>query len=215
MEQNKFLYVLDFYYETCKLKEVERSGWIQWGVLKNKRRESIAEHVYGTQQLALTIYAQFKDVCNIDIYKVIAMLACHETEEILIGDYTPADTITEEEKLELGKNAVEKITKNLEHKEIFKILIDEFNERKTDEAKFAYLVDKLECLLQAKKYSDEKRGTFETASKDILQNEKVQKVIKDGAKDMAETFIFYHEPKFAEDEIFKRLVELLKTYKVN
>ena len=52
MEESKLENVLGFYYETIKLKEVERSGWNTWNVSRDKRVESIPEHVYGTQQLA-------------------------------------------------------------------------------------------------------------------------------------------------------------------
>ena len=82
MEESKLENVLGFYYETIKLKEVERSGWNTWNVSRDKRVESIPEHVYGTQQLAFAIYSEF-DI-DIDIFKVNSMLAYHETEEIIL-----------------------------------------------------------------------------------------------------------------------------------
>ena len=104
MEKEKILNILHYYYETATLKEVERTGWKIWNVSRNKRIESIPEHIYGTQQLAIAIFSEFN--LNIDIFKVIMMLSIHETEEIYIGDKTPFDNISEQEKNKIGEIAV-------------------------------------------------------------------------------------------------------------
>ena len=136
MEQSKLEKVFEFYYKTCKLKEVERSGWNTWNVSRDKRVESIPEHVYGTQQLAFAIYSEF-DI-DVDIFKVNSLLAYHETEEIDIGDLNPFSGVSTAQKAELGTIAVEEIVANMKKKKLVKSLIDEFNERKTPEAQFDY-----------------------------------------------------------------------------
>lgn len=146
-EQN----VIEYYVLCNKLKNIIRTGWIDWKV-KRKRIESVAEHIYGTQMLALAIYSEYK--YEIDIKKVILMLALHELEEIKIGDLTPFQ-ITKEEKKKIGKKAVEDIIKNLNIKEDIDKIIDEFDERITKEALFAHHIDKLECDLQCKLYDEE------------------------------------------------------------
>ena len=110
------------------------------------------------------------------------MLSVHETEEINIGDKTPFDGVSDEEKLKMGKLAVAKTFSSLSKRDMFTMLIDEFNERKTPEAKFAYFCDKMECDLQAKKYSDDERCSFERVSKNIMEDERVKKIIANGAK---------------------------------
>ena len=147
-EQN----VIEYYVLCNKLKNIIRTGWLDWKV-KRKRIESVAEHIYGTQMLALAIYSEYK--YEIDIKKVILMLALHELEEIKIGDLTPFQ-ITKEEKKKIGKKAVEDIIKNLNIKEDIDKIIDEFDERITKEALFAHHIDKLECDLQCKLYDEEK-----------------------------------------------------------
>ena len=77
--------VLNYYVLCNKLKNVIRTGWKIWNVKKD-RLESIAEHVYGVQMLAIAMYSEYK--YDIDIKKVIFMLAIHELEEIYIGDLT-------------------------------------------------------------------------------------------------------------------------------
>lgn len=146
-EQN----VIEYYVLCNKLKNIIRTGWIDWKV-KRKRIESVAEHIYGTQMLALAIYSEYK--YEIDIKKVILMLALHELEEIKIGDLTPFQ-ITKKEKKKIGKKAVEDIIKNLNIKEDIDKIIDEFDERITKEALFAHHIDKLECDLQCKLYDEE------------------------------------------------------------
>lgn len=213
MEKEKLLNILHYYYETNILKEVERKGWKYWNVSRNKRIESIPEHIYGTQQLAIAIFSEFN--LDIDIFKVITMLSLHETEEINIGDITPFDNVSEKEKLKIGKSAVEKTFSVLSKKDLFTNLIDEFNERKTPEAKFAYYCDKMECDLQAKKYSDDGRCSFENISKNILNDNRVKNIIANGAKSVGDVFIDYDTYKYKESDIFSSLVQYLKDYSIN
>lgn len=85
-----------FYMLATQLKYKIRSGWDKshWNVSKN-RLESIAEHVYGTCILALSIDSEFKT--SLDINKVIKMLVLHELGEVIIGDITPFDGICKED----------------------------------------------------------------------------------------------------------------------
>lgn len=143
--------VLRFYVLCNKLKNVIRTGWTDWKVNRD-RIESVAEHVYSVQMLALAMKSEYQ--YDIDIEKVIKMLAVHELEEILIGDLTLFQ-ISKEEKDKLGHEAIKNVLKGLIDKEEIINLITEFDERKTKEARFAFYCDKLECDLQAKLYDEE------------------------------------------------------------
>lgn len=140
--------VLRYYVLSNTLKNLIRKGWLDWK-LKSDRIESVAEHVYGSLMLAIAMKSEYD--YDIDLEKVLVMLAVHETEEIIIGDLTLYD-IGREEKENLGHEAVEKIFSSLVDKKKYKKLIFEFDERKTKEAKFAFFCDKLECDLQARIY---------------------------------------------------------------
>lgn len=144
--------VIEFYVLTNKLKNVIRTGWLNWHV-SNTRIESVAEHVYGTLMLALAIYSEYE--VDVDIKKVLYMLSIHELEETIIGDLTYLD-ISSDDKVKIGHKAVEKILSGLIKGEELKKIIFEFDERKTEEAKFAYYCDKLECDLQCKLYDERK-----------------------------------------------------------
>lgn len=140
--------VLSYYVFCNKLKTVMRKGWQDWTVKKD-RLESVAEHIYGVQMLAISMHSEFGYKVNLD--KVLKMLAIHETEEIIIGDLTLFD-INREEKAKLGHDAIQKIFEPLVKKDEYINLILEFDERKTPEAQFAYFCDKLEADLQARLY---------------------------------------------------------------
>ena len=143
--------VVEYYVLCNKLKDVVRTGWKDWNVSRD-RVESVAEHTYGVQMLAIAMKSQYE--YDIDLEKVILMLAVHELEEIYIGDLTLFQ-ISKEEKARLGHEAVAKVLDGILDKEQISNIILEFDERMTKEAVFAYHCDKLECDLQSKLYDEE------------------------------------------------------------
>ena len=144
MEEMKLKNATRFYLLATQLKYKIRSGWDEkhWNV-SNDRIESVAEHVYGTCILAIALHSEFK--CNIDLNKVIKMLVVHELGEVIIGDITPFDNVSNEEKLKIEHKAISRVIGELVKKDELIALLDEFDERKTKESIFAYLCDKLEA----------------------------------------------------------------------
>jgi len=137
---------------TNKLKDkVKRSGWFQKGI-KRHRVESVADHIYGCQMLAYAMYSEFN--YDVDISKVILMLALHEIGETIIGDITP-DDMPSSQKRELERKATLKLLSMIPNGDFIKDIFLEFEEGKTPEAQFAYQIDKAECDLQAKLYAQE------------------------------------------------------------
>ncbi len=202
--------VVDFYVLCNTLKNVVRSGWKIWNV-KKERLESIAEHIFGTQMLAISMWSEFK--YDIDIKKVLTMLAVHETEEIIIGDLVWFE-ITPEEKNEKGHKAVADIFSKIAGSDEIKNLIYEFDERKTPEAKFAYFCDKLECDLQCRLYDDagcvdihEQNGNLS------LENDKVKKCIEEG-KSWSEVWIEFDQDKIDFDENFFAVSNYIKSNRI-
>ena len=66
MQTNKEERVLNYYVLCNKLKDVIRTGWKTWNV-KRDRLESVAEHVYGVQMLAIAMKSEYS--YDIDINK--------------------------------------------------------------------------------------------------------------------------------------------------
>lgn len=189
------------YYVLCnKLKTLVRTGWKNWKV-KTQRVESVAEHIYGTQMLAIAMKSEYG--YDVDMDKVLKMLAVHETEEILIGDLTLFD-ISKEQKNKIGHAAVEKIFSSLIGSQEYKQLIFEFDQRTTKEARFAYYCDKLEADLQARVY-DLNGGVNVAEAKQneiYLNNEEVKSLIDSGLS-WGQMWIKFDQNRYGYDENFK------------
>lgn len=200
------------YYVFCnKLKNIVRTGWKDWQV-KRERLESVAEHIYGVQMLAIAMKSEYE--YDIDLEKVLFMLAVHELEEILIGDLTLFD-ISKEEKEKMGHEAVEKVLEGLMEKEKIQSLIIEFDERKTKEADFAYHCDKLECDLQAKIYDEE--GCVDLNNQQgnkSFTTPEVQNLLKSN-KTWSGMWLDFGQKRYNYDENFKRVSNYAKYNKIN
>lgn len=203
--------VVKYYVLTNKLKNVIRKGWKDWKVKRN-RIESVAEHIYGVQQLAIAMYSEFK--YDINIYKVIMMLAVHEVEEIIIGDLTCFD-IKAEDKEKLGHEAIEKVLGNLLNKDEIKSLILEFDERKTKEAIFAYHCDKMECDLQCRIYDEENCVDMnDQEDNKTFHDKRVQEIINSGDREWSSMWLEFDRSKYSDDENFIKVLEYIKDNKI-
>ncbi len=195
--------VINFYILTNKLKNIVRTGWKNWHV-SAERVESVAEHIYGTQMLALAMHSEYK--YTLDIKKVIYMLAIHELEETIIGDLTYKD-ITKEEKEKIGHQAVENILKELLTGEEIKQIIYEFDERKTKEAKFAYLCDKLECDLQCKLYDENNYVKVEDQLAEDNHRPDVMDKLRKGETTWSYSWLNHDRPIYELDENFMEVLD--------
>lgn len=202
--------VVKFYVLCTRLKNVVRTGWKEWGVNRD-RVESIAEHIYGTQMLAIAMWSEFN--YKVNLTKVLAMLAVHEMEEITIGDLTPFE-ITKQEKNNLGHRAVEEILISLTKGSTIKDLIFEFDERETAEAKFAYCCDKLEADLQCKLYDEENCVDLANPVTEKARNiESVKKVLNE-QKTWSGAWLKFGQMMHNYDENFLSVSEYAKNNKI-
>ena len=193
--------VIKFYVTCNKLKNVIRTGWKDWNV-KRERLESVAEHVYGVQMLAIAMKYEFQ--YDIDMMKVIFMLAIHEIGESVIGDLTLFD-ISKEEKNKIEMEAVSNILKGiLNGKEIEELFI-EFEERKTKEAQFAFYCDKLECDLQCKIYDEEHCVDLsDQESNNIINDPMVNKLLM-GGESWSSMWLNFGQERYKYDEYFTKV----------
>ena len=130
-----------------KLKQVKRLS-----IIKEKgRRESDAEHSWHlvTTLWLLSEYYEKK----IDLEKAIKMGIIHDLPEIIAGDvYAHSTEITKEQKKKNEREAMKKIISEMPPKfaKEVKQLWEEYEEGKTEEAKFVWLTDKLMPRLMRK-----------------------------------------------------------------
>lgn len=200
---NKAENVIKFYVLCSKLKNLIRTGWKDWNV-KAERVESVAEHVYGVQMLALAMYSEYQ--YNIDIEKVLYMLAVHELEETIIGDLTFLQ-ISAEDKAKIGHEAIEKILVDLIKGEEIKKIILEFDEHKTAEALFAYHCDKLECDLQCKLYDEAHLVDPYDQKESVEHSEDVMNKLKNGTATWSGLWLEKGRNVFLDDEHFLEVLD--------
>ena len=205
--EKKIKDLLQFYLLATELKDKIRSGWKVWNI-DRERVESVAEHIYGTCILAISIDSQFE--LDIYLYKVLMMLVLHEIEEIRIGDLTPFDKVIKEEKRKLGKQAVEEILNTLDKKIQYIELIEEFENMQTNESIFAKMCDKLEADIQCKLYCEEKSIDInKKENAHLIKDYRIQKLLNNGEKTVADLFIENDRPIYKE-KVFEEIANYIK-----
>lgn len=166
---------INFIIEIDKLKSVYR----QTLLTDNTRYEGDAEHSWHLATMAFLLKDYSKDP-NLDILKVIKMVLIHDVVEIDAGDTYCYDVVGYEDKREREEKAAERIFKILPEKQAEEILHlwEEFEERKTSEAKFAAALDRLQPVLN--NYYTEGKSWIEHDIK-VSQVIERNKHINDGA----------------------------------
>ena len=197
--------VINYYVLCNKLKDVIRTGWLDWKV-QRERVESIAEHVFGVQMLAIAMKSEYK--YEIDIMKVIYMLAIHEIGETIIGDLTQFQ-ISKEEKEKIEHEAVHKILSSLIDGKQIEELFLEFDAHETKEAMFAYQCDKLECDIQCKLYDQEGCVDVEHQEGNATANDETVKQLLEG-QSWSDMWIDFGQRKYPYDKNFMSVSQYVK-----
>ena len=134
---------LDFILEIDKEKNILR----QTHLSDHGRRENDAEHAW---HMAIMAYL-LKEYSNepVDVAKVMIMCLIHDVVEIDAGDtyaYDAEGLKTQKAREEAAKERIYSLLPD-DQKQDLQALFDEFEERKTPEAKFARALDNLQPLL--------------------------------------------------------------------
>lgn len=200
--------IINFYLLATSLKTKIRRGWIKWHV-SSERLESVAEHIYGTCILAISIDSEIN--LNIDLNKVLKMLILHELEEIIIGDIIPTDQIDETDKYRSGMQAIKIILDGMIKEKEYYELIDEFNKCETEEAKFAFLCDKLEADIQSKVYSDNDWcDIFSSLNFSMINSLAVKSLDIAKPKTLFDLYSSHDSIYFENNDIFIEIINYLK-----
>lgn len=202
--------VLKYYAICSKLKHIIRTGWKVWNV-QGERLESIAEHVYGVQMLAISMASEYN--YDIDIMKVIFMLAIHEIGETVIGDITLFQ-MPKEDKERIEHEAVHKILDGLIDGDKIEELFLEFDSHSTKEAMFAFQCDKLECDMQAKMYYEEGRVDLNNQKNNNVINDPSVKKYLDNGETWDSMWLHFSQEKYPYDENFKSVSDYALNHKL-
>jgi len=159
--------IISYFQEIGRLKKVKRKGWVMDGV---KDPESVSEHSWRTAFMVMIL----GEKRSIDLERAMKMALIHDMPEANTGDiveigkrnYTlpgtglpkeKYDQVSQKEKNELEVRAARKFFSG-EHFKLWK----EFQNGKTEEARFVKDVDRLEMALQALEYETEGNHTSKT-----------------------------------------------------
>lgn len=137
-----------FIHDVGKLKRKARAGWVKHNV---DQPESVAEHSFRMGIMAYTLAPKF----GLNPDKVLKMSLFHDLSEYKIPDYTPLDNVTKEAKYKETREAMKELCSQIENGDEIFSLWNEFEERKTPEAKFVKALDRLEMMFQAEEYAQE------------------------------------------------------------
>ena len=85
-------------------------------------------------------------------------------------------------------------------------LLDEFNEHKTKESIFSYMIDKIECDFQAKMYDLEGVMDYDKTREDLKYYGDRAEYIDEHSKCASDFWIEYDKPKYDNEPIFKELI---------
>ena len=214
--EEKIRNAMKFYLLATKLKYKIRSGWDEnhWNV-DSKRIESIAEHIYGTLILAISLNSEFE--LEFDMEKVLMMLTIHEIGEVLIGDITPFDKITIQEKAKIEHIAMKNVLGDLLKKEEMFDLLIEFDSHNTKESKFAYLCDKIEADIQAKIYQDMgyQHDLDHQNNNVVFKNPKINQMIENGAQSAFDIWYEWDKSKYKDEPVFEKVLLYIKNNNTN
>ena len=161
----------------------------------------------GVQMLAIAMKTIYQ--YDIDIMKVIYMLAIHELGETIIGDLTQFQ-ISKEEKEKMEHEAVHSILSSLIDGDKIEDLFLEFDSHATSEARSAYQCDKLECDIQCKLYDQE--GCVDLKQQEgnaTADNELVKKLLENG-QSWSDMWLEFGQRKYPYDKNFRAVSEYAK-----
>ena len=133
---------IDFLLEIDKEKEIYR----QTHILGGKRRENDAEHAWHMAIMAFVLQEYANE--TVDVLRVMKMVLMHDLVEIYAGDTYAYDEGGKETQRERELAAADRIFGMLpeDQGKEFRTIWDEFEEKKTPEAKFARMLDNYQPL---------------------------------------------------------------------
>jgi putative hydrolase of HD superfamily len=136
--------------EAYGLKELDRAGWLRVGV---EAPESVAAHSWGMALAALLLCPP-----GLDRGRVLAIAILHDLPEVKVGDITPHDGISTEEKHRRERVAAARLFAG--RPELW-ALWEDYEQARSPEARFVRALDKLDMGLQAQLYGAQGYSTEE------------------------------------------------------
>lgn len=146
--------ILEFLGFVSKLKRVKRAGWLRY--IDPSHVESVGDHSFGVAAhfLALSDEELVVNGNAADRGRCIMMALTHDLAESVVGDLTPYDPITTEEKQVREREAIKTICSTIDQRRASELvaLWEEYEEGRTAEAQLVKDADKYDMIAQAFEY---------------------------------------------------------------
>lgn len=168
---------MNFLIEIDKLKNIERKTKL----IHASRLENDAEHSWHLAMMAFILHREAN--VEVDLLKVIKMLLVHDIVEIDAGDTFAYDTHGHKDKYDREVKAAKRIFGLLPKDQGSELLElwHEFEERETNEAKFAAALDRLQPLIHNYMNQGYTWKKYGITSKQVLDK---NKGIADGSEEL-------------------------------
>ncbi len=218
-DKEKYINILRFYYYNYTLRSKVRTGLDNehWNIASgNERVEMVSDHIIGTIGLAYAFGSEFK--YDFDVDEILKTLMIHEIGEAIIGDITPFDNVSLEQKHEIEHKAMQEILGNLNNRdELYQSLLD-FDAGTNPKDVFAKHCDKLDADLESKVYQEKGFHHLLTDQENnvVMKSSKVQKMIEEGLATTAfDIWFLYDKHIYEETPDMKEFYDVLKCAKDN
>ncbi|KAL8609432.1 hypothetical protein ACOMHN_006619 [Nucella lapillus] len=133
-----------------KLKRVRRTGWVLRGVTEP---ESVSDHMYRVAMTAVLAPPPL----NAD--KCVKMALVHDMAECIVGDLTPHDNVSKEEKHRQEEEATRHMCSLMGEpigSQLY-TLWQEYENQESQESKFVKDLDRLDMIVQAYEYEQQEQ----------------------------------------------------------
>jgi len=172
--------LLKFFMLVGDLKHIPRTGWVRKNV---QNPERIAGHMYRMGVMSLF----FNEADGVDRDKCMRMALIHDVAETIVGDITPNDPVTPQEKKDMESEAIRSLANLLEDANVGKEMVDlwqEYEDAQSPEAKVVKDLDKFDMILQAFEYekemdSPQRLEEFFSSTKGVFKTDKVKQWVAD------------------------------------
>lgn len=159
------------------IKHLERKGWKRKNI---PQIETVASHSWQMAMIAFYLSTTIKE--KYDFNKIIHLCLIHDLAESIIGDITPKEEAYKNKQI-IEKEAMKKISQDTNCPYLYDLFI-EYEEKKTDEAKLANDLDKVDMYIQSLDY--EKK--YPNQDLEEFRNSAISSITTDIAKQIIQSF---------------------------
>lgn len=191
-------------------KQEHRVGWARKSacddsVLATHPNESVAAHMWGVTKILMVLYRQeefIEQFPNFDRSKALEMAATHDVPEVITGDITPVDGISEEVKHRNERNAMEKIFKYYPEsvQASLRQVYNDYESRQSNESKFVKDCDKLDFMIYALLLERQGFSGFQEFYSNTIQDKFFSKI----ADRLSETIVGYRAKLIENNLLYQK-----------